>query len=160
MTLSGDTGITFPDSSTVPATATRSLVRLNTALGNGSTNTAIRRFTNIVTNQGTDISYTDSATLGASFTINTNGVYAISFTDSYSAAQNGGISKNSTQLTTSVVSITASDLLSAGGSAAANAWSSTAVVVYLVATDIIRAHTAVTPGVGTQAATFTIIRVA
>lgn len=45
--------------------------------GQGSTNTEIFRFTNIETNVGGDITYADSATLGASFTINTAGVYAL-----------------------------------------------------------------------------------
>ena len=41
----------------------KSMVRLNTANGYGSTNVCIRRFTNVVTNQGSDITYVDSATL-------------------------------------------------------------------------------------------------
>jgi len=56
-----------------------SLVRCKTHNGYGSTNTRIPRFTTTITNQGSDITYTDSATLGASFTINTTGVYAINF---------------------------------------------------------------------------------
>ena len=67
--VSGTTG-TFTGAVTTPL----SYVRLNTANGYGSTNTKIRRFTNIVNNVGTDITYADSATLGNTFTINANGV--------------------------------------------------------------------------------------
>ena len=40
---------------------TPSMVRLNTSNGYGSTNVKIRRFTNIITTQGSDITYVDSA---------------------------------------------------------------------------------------------------
>ena len=81
----GNAGATTQDLITVAAdgnvqltkTASQSMVRLNTSNGYGSTNTVIKRYTNVVTNQGVDITYADSATLGASFTINTAGVYAI-----------------------------------------------------------------------------------
>jgi hypothetical protein len=71
-------------------------VRLNTVNGFGSTNTMIRRFTNTTINTGTDITYADSATLGATFTINTAGVYAISYSDSFAASADMGLSLNST----------------------------------------------------------------
>ena len=87
------------------------MVRLNTANGYGSTNTVIRRFTNVVNNQGSDITYTDSATLGSSFTINVNGVYSISYSDTFNAPSACGISLNSSQLTTGINSINVSDIL-------------------------------------------------
>jgi hypothetical protein len=67
VSLDGTGQPTFPKQPLV--TLAQSMVRLNTANGYGSTNTAIRRFTNVVTNQGTDITYADSATLGTTFTI-------------------------------------------------------------------------------------------
>jgi hypothetical protein len=137
-----------------------SMVRLNTANGYGSSSTAIRRFTNVVTNQGTDITYADSATLGASFTINTNGVYAISYTDSMSANSHIGISLNSNQLTTSITSITTTnvvaDVLVSTGFAA-----SCGATMYLSSGDVIRPHNGgVSTGSQTNSVQFVITRVA
>jgi hypothetical protein len=120
-----------------------SSVRVDTANGYGSTGTKIRRFSNVRDNVGTDIVYADSATDGASFTIKTDGVYSIT----YSASQDGinqyiGISKNSSQLTTDIVSINASDRLAqefcgdVAGLDASCSW-----IGYLLAGDVIRPHT-------------------
>jgi len=62
-------------------TAPRSEVTVDTGNGYGSTNTRLRRYSNIRKNIGSDITYADSATLGASFTINTAGIYAITASD-------------------------------------------------------------------------------
>ena len=138
-------------------TAVQSMVRVNTAAGYGSTNTAIRRFTNVVTNQGADITYADSATLGASFTINTNGVYAISYTDAFTAANDLAVSKNATSFTglPSTLSEVLFESSSVGGVGTRNSCGGSA---YLVAGDIVRAH-----GTGVASGTrqyFTITRVA
>lgn len=140
--------------------ATPSMVRLNTANGYGSTNTAIRRFTNTVTNQGSDITYADSATNGASFTINTNGVYAVSYTDQFSAASTLGISLNSNQLTTAIESITASNRMCSGYIPAANTMETVTVTAYLSAGDVVRAHAGASTGNNSALAQFTIARVA
>jgi hypothetical protein len=142
------------------ATTTNSMVRVNTANGYGSTNTMIRRFTNVVTNQGSDITYADSATLGATFTINTNGVYAVSFNDSYGSTEHVGISKNSTQLTTQFFSITLADKVAAMTTAGTNLASNCGVTLYLTAGDVIRAHTTGYAFAGASASMFTITRVA
>ena len=160
--LTGDQTIagtkTFSSTPVLPA---QSMVRLNTANGLGSTNTAIRRFTNTVTNQGTDITYADSATLGASFTINTNGVYAISFNDQFNVNAPMGISLNSTQLTTSIQNITQADILCQSYTSAANIAALTSCTVALVAGDVIRPHVvaSVTAGASTTMVQFTITRV-
>lgn len=118
-----------------------SMIRLNTGNGFGSTNTKIRRFTTTVQTVGSDITYADSATLGATFTINRAGVYSISFTDRCSAiATIIGISKNSTQLTTNIDTITAADRLVVQNSFTTNAMSNVSVTVVLAAGDVIRAH--------------------
>jgi hypothetical protein len=135
-----------------------SMVRLNTANGYGSTNTVIRRFTNVVANQGTDITYADSATNGATFTINTNGVYAISYDDSFTAASNSGISLNSTQLTTSIALINIADVVSQTTHDAANHPYNSAATLYLLSGSVIRAHAGANT-TGTVPATFTITRV-
>lgn len=134
------------------------VVRVNTANGNGSTNTAVRRFTNIVTNTGSDITYADSATLGGTFTINTDGVYAISYSDSFGAAADFGISLNSTQLTTSINAITLADRLVMTTTNAANTAENNSITLPLSATDVIRAH-ASNNTVGANAALFAISRV-
>ena len=56
-----------------------SAVRLYGGNGMGSINTQVRRFASVATNIGSDIIYTDSATLGATFLINTPGIYTISY---------------------------------------------------------------------------------
>ena len=138
-----------------------SMVRLNTANGYGSTNTTIRRFTNTVTNQGSDITYADSATLGATFTINTTGVYGISYCDNFTSAVYLGISLNSTQLTIGISSITAADRLCAIATSAADFPGAVGTTVALVAGSVIRAHTSAgTTGTIVGAAQFTITKVA
>jgi hypothetical protein len=121
-------------------TDTVSMVRLNTANGYGSTNTVIRRFTNVVTNQGTDITYADSATLGASFTINTAGVYSISHTDFQT---NGfvGISLNTTQPTTNIQALSnPSEVLAAVFTAITNGAGCPSWTGFLPAGSVVRPH--------------------
>ena len=144
-----------------PIVPLQSMVRLHTANGYGSTNTVIRRFTTVVTNQGTDITYADSATLGATFTINTAGVYAISYSDQFVSASVMGLSLNSNQLTTVIHIIAAADTLNVtttGGSGWPSCSSHTG---YFVPGDVIRAHTSGdTTGGSPNACQFTITRVA
>jgi hypothetical protein len=95
-TLSSDYAITLP---ALPATTSfvtidasgnmqtsssiqNSYVKLSTSNGYGSTNTKILRYLNVDANVGGDITYSDSATLGNSFVINADGVYAMSVTQS------------------------------------------------------------------------------
>lgn len=119
-----------------------SQIRLHTGNGRGSTNIAIRRFATVVENIGTDITYTDSTTDGATFTVNSDGWYEISYADvSASAASTYGISLNSTQLTTGIQSITTSDVLKMQ-TVAASLGASVEICVYLETGDIIRAHNA------------------
>jgi hypothetical protein len=137
-----------------------SMVRLNTGNGQGSTNTAIHRFLTTVTNQGSDITYADSATLGGSFTINTSGIYAVSFSGAATAVSYQSITLNCTQLSTSPVSLTnVSEVLSIGYSTAANNSTSTSWTGYLPATSIVRAQGTVSTSLTTPAAQFTIVRV-
>ena len=153
--VSGTTG-TFTGAVTTPL----SYVRLNTANGYGSTNTVIRRFTNIVNNVGTDITYADSATLGGTFTINTNGVYSVSYSDQFNASAWLGLSFNSTQLTTSILSISITDILSASTTSALNLPATTSSTFYAAATTVIRAHTQGTAsGSNPRGEQFTIARV-
>lgn len=126
------------------AASSQNEVVLDTGNGNGTSSGAnsIRRFSNIELNVGTAISYADSLLNGATFTVNETGYYAISFSDSYSLAGRAlGISRNSSQLTTAIQNINASDRLILNMSGAAGDFVSTSVTTYLVAGDVIRAHT-------------------
>jgi len=140
-------------------TQSDSSVRLDTASGYGSTaSNKIRRFSNVRDNIGSDIAYLDSATNGASFTISSAGTYHISFSDS---ANSGyiGISKNSSQLTTSIVSINTADRLAmetvtGSGETGSVSWNG-----YLLAGDVIRPHTDASGGGTADRSSFTISKV-
>ena len=175
VTVNGTTGVSLiqdgvvtsakiVDGSVTPADtqvgALPSMVIVNTANGYGSTNTLIRRFTNVVTNQGSDITYADSATLGASFTINTNGVYSINFNDCNSAVGTTGISLNSSQLTTSVLTIPVINRLAYSAIGSANWNVCLSSLRYFSAGDIIRVHMDTAIASGSFANIFTITRVA
>jgi hypothetical protein len=120
-----------------------SLVRLNTANGYGSTNTAIRRYSNVVTNQGADITYTDSATAGASFTINTSGIYAISMSEQASStACWAAIALNPATLTLTAASLPSNEVLAISTSQAGSGYPcSVAWTGYLPAGAVIRPFT-------------------
>lgn len=136
-----------------------SMIRVNTANGYGSTATAIRRFSNVVVNQGSDITYTDSPTAGASFTINTAGVYAISYCDQFASANTAGLSLNDTNLTgdisaSAVGAILAANTVNAASHAANPVWSG-----FLPAGSIIRANSAgLASGGNVKFCQFTIVK--
>jgi hypothetical protein len=138
--IDGTAGITTPaiTSTTTPVVTTpQSSIKVNTANGYGSTNTRIRRFSNVQTSQGTDITYADSATLGASFTINTSGVYSISYTDSFNVTDAAVITLNDSAPTTSPV---ITDSLASGQCPAAAQLANAAWTGYLTQGSIIRAR--------------------
>lgn len=116
-------------------------VRVQGGNGYGSTNNKIRRFTNTLTSTGSDITYADSAANGGSFTINATGLYAISYTDLFSAASNIGLSLNSSELTTGIHAITAASRIGLATSNAANQAGHVSVTLKLTSGDVIRAHT-------------------
>lgn len=160
VSLTGDQTIsgvkTFTSQPIVPA---QSMVRLNTSNGYGSTNTKIRRFTTVVKNQGSDITYADSATLGGSFTINTAGVYSVSYSEVGTAGMYAGLSLNTAGPTTGVQSLTRSEILSFGNPGG-NAPQCIPWTGYLAAGDVVRAHTdGTTDGTPANGQQFTICRV-
>lgn len=71
-------------------------VIVHTGNGYGSTNTKRRRYSTIFKNVGTSITYSDSATLGASFTINIDGTYYVKRKDSSSTTFQMGVALNPT----------------------------------------------------------------
>ena len=178
ITLSGSAGITLPSGSAgvgttdtqtltnktftnFPTITNLSYIFLNTANGYGSTNTKIRRFTNVVNNVGSDITYADSATLGATFTINTAGIYSASYNDQFSSTSNFGLSINSTQLTTDIQNNTVSNILSVALTPLANQPGVASATFYAAAATVIRAHAQGTAtGSQPNLCQFTIARVA
>jgi hypothetical protein len=137
----------------------QSMVRLDGANGFGSTNTAIKRYTNVRLNQGSDITYADSATLGASFTINTAGVYAIMVSSNNAGTSYPGISLNTTQPSTSIIALTnASERLAvssgSGGNMGEAVW-----IGYLLAGSVVRPHTDIAASSGPASEYCTITKV-
>lgn len=112
------------------------VVTVHTGNGHGSTNTKIRRFTTAMTNTGTAITYADSAANGASFTIVTGGIFAITYQETDDSGD-FGISVNSAELTTSVRSI----LIATRRALASSVGSQATAIVRLIATDVVRPHT-------------------
>lgn len=113
-------------------------VTVDTGNGFGSSGLYARRFANVDVNFGTDITLTQSATDGDSFTINQNGVYAISYTDYSQFGDTFVISLNSSPSVT-INSLTPANRLCAA-SLSAGALESCAVTIGLSAGDVIRAH--------------------
>src|SRR5215471_16225278 len=70
-------------------------ISVNTGNGFGSVGVYARRFLNVDVATGSDITYTQDATNGDSFSINTTGIYAISDTDFSWLADTFSISLNS-----------------------------------------------------------------
>lgn len=141
----------------------RSKVIASTGNGEGSSNTAIMRFSSNSTS-GSDITYADSSTNGATFTIATAGLYFMNlvFEGATNTAANAGISLNSAQLTTSISSITAANRIGWGYMPAISGDSSVvnvSIMYDLAVNDVIRAHTSVSPTNTSSRTKFTIIRI-
>lgn len=62
-------------------------------IARGSTNTTIARFQTVVGSAGSDLTVTDSSTLGTYVTVNTAGTYAVWAAYPHSGASNVGIKK-------------------------------------------------------------------
>jgi hypothetical protein len=162
VTIDASQVVTFAKQPVV--TAAQSMIRLNTPNGWGSSSTRIRRFSTVVTSQGSDITYTtsaDNSVLGCVFTINTNGVYSVSYSDCFNAEGWIGISLNSSQLSTAVQSINISDILSTTYVSINNSGNFVGWVGYLPSGSVVRPHTAsASTGSNPNTAQFTITRVA
>lgn len=147
----------------VSSSPAENIVKVHTGNGHGSTNTRIRRFTTVLTNTGSAITYADSAANGASFTINETGLYAITYQDGGAGSQDiaFGVSVNSNELTTAVDSIAIDHLL---GFTAINTnltSNSFSTVAKLTIGDVVRPHTDAAPASTTaQTSNFRIRKIA
>lgn len=117
-------------------------LRLNTANGYGSPATRIRRFTNVVFNQGSGFTYADSASLGATVTITANGIYSFSYTDEFSVDASMGLTKNVTagEAAGNVVSVPVAKRLAVVSSSAASRMAEASWTGYLVIGDVVTPH--------------------
>jgi hypothetical protein len=151
---------TIPLSSAVLVNEQDTALTVISANGYGSTANKIVRFSTVEKSVGSDVQFSDSATQGSSFTVLESGVYSVNASCGISSLDFVGISRNSTQLTTNVVSINAGDVLAlsriATGAAGSNSWHSVAWSGYLNAGDVLRLHTDGTTLVNTQHTRFSI----
>ena len=137
-------GASAPSWATVSAGAGNQGIIVNTGNGWGSTNTLIRRFATTQSSVGTDITYADSAANGASFTINTTAIYSMSYTERFNAAGYFGISVNSTELSTTIETITDTNRFALQYIPNGNGAYSVNVTARLASGDVVRAHTSIT----------------
>lgn len=157
LTIDGNGKFLFPQGSAA-RTDTISMVRLSGSPGNGSTLTNYRRFSTVERNTGADITYADSAANGASFTINTAGIYAIAYSGQSTNATHFALTKNDAAWNPSghASSTLGMATSSATGYGAVVSWTG-----FLAANDVIQCISWAQPGVGgtTSGDGFTIVRI-
>jgi hypothetical protein len=137
----------FPNGVTTKGASVDSEIVLHTGSGHGSPGTKIRTFTTVQVNIGSALTLTQSVADGDSVTINTDGIYTITYSDRINGSTSGrmGISINASSLSTDIDSLAASEVLAYEfmGEAAANTQgdsTSVSVTRRLSAGDIIRPH--------------------
>lgn len=127
--------------------------------GYGSTNTAIRYFTDVDTaNQG-DFTYDNSATDGLSVTIPADGVYRLTALLRYDTANDIGMSVNATggELTSNLSTISASHIITFGSVVSSQHTNICVPDAVLSAGDVVRVHTV--PGHNATAGQFSYFRI-
>lgn len=129
-----------PATGTETNTASSDYILLQGPNGTGSTYGFNRRFSSVVVNTATWATYADSATDGASITINENGIYYIQYSDAFaSVSLSIAISKN--KLTPSVITTGAvpdAARIAVGRTQGADAGGFVSASVYLTSGDVIR----------------------
>lgn len=128
--------------------------------GHGAIDTKVRLLASTVTESGSSgVTVSSSANNGTAFTINTKGFYLIYYIDSCSTASAKiGISKNSTQLTTNIQSITAANRLAMVDTAGTGLLTTCFWQGSLDVGDIVRPHTDGTPNAAATTLRFGIYR--
>jgi len=142
----------------------RSEIIVDTGNGHGSGSTKIRRLTNVRKSVGNAITYTtsaDTSVLGSVFTVNENGIFAITYTDVRTdAGTTIGLSVNSGTLTTNIGTVTyANGRRSIAGSGGATIEVVCCWTGNLVAGDVVRPHTTGSVQTTTDTCMFTIAKV-
>jgi len=122
----------------------RHQIRLHTQNAYGSTDTAIAQFSTEQENVGSAMTYVhaNAGVNGTKVTINEAGLYSFTFGHVRGTTANiyFGLSLNSTQLTTIIVSITTADRLIVGIAGLVDTPSVVSWTGFLAAGDIVRAH--------------------
>lgn len=138
----------FPFGLNSPVAPSR--IILDTGNGVGSINTTVRRYVNVRENfGGADLTYSDSASLGGSITVNTTGLYFLMLTDTQDTTQTGFmITKNS--LVTDSSNPNAS-IVMASADSTATLFVSGSGVRFLTAGDVLRVTTNAPTGNSTRA---------
>ena len=163
-TLTAGSGISITNGagsiSIAASPITQSTVWLSNGNGFGSTATKIRRYSSTVLSTGSDITYADSATNGATFTINTAGCYSMWCTDVSVNNAFIGFSKNASSTTTSINSLSvANGRLSMQPGIATGFVEFCSSIVWCAANDVIRPHFDGSQTDTSDAVTFYITRV-
>jgi len=112
--------------------------------GHGSTNTRIRRWTDVQKNSlGAHATYVDSAANGMSVTINVPGLYGFEYADSDSAGgENFGVTLNEgATLSTNIIALTHTQGVRMRTSMSTGVEGQLSGVIRLVVNDVIRSHT-------------------
>lgn len=124
----------------------------HTSGGFGSTATKIPYFNTVVTNtlNGHATITNNDSTNGLAITINTAGVYSVSFWFDPSSADQAGISVNASSVTTNITSLAAAERIQLSYGNSAGFTISVSATKYFNANDVIRPHTNGS-GVGTAA---------
>lgn len=136
LTVSGG----VPTWSTPTMSLSQHEIHLTTGNGHGSSGTCVRRFSTTVTNTGSAMTYADSATNGMSVTVNTTGLYYMSYSDMRTTnTPEVNITKNASALNVSPFTLTNGTVL-ATAFAPTNTWAQCSALAYLTAGDIIRAQ--------------------
>lgn len=119
------------------------MIRVTTANGYGSAGTKITRYSGVEQIKGAAVTYQDSVTNGASFTINESGVYGITVVGSNSVGAGiVGVSRNASSLTTDIYGLPSNERLVEQETETAGYRISASGTFYLEAGDIIRPHNA------------------
>ena len=121
--------------------------------GYGATRTMRKVFTTIEEDVGTAVTYTNTAADGLEITVNEDGLYKFIYRDeSGNSSQPFGIVLNNTEYTTSINSVTETDIKSFAYTPTSNIPVQQTLVVRLSSGDIIAPHTsgAATPGTSSR----------
>lgn len=128
--------------------------RWNTVSGYGSVNNKIRTFTNnTIVSDDVVVTVVNSATNGFSITANIDCKIKIGYSDQFTSGNWLGFSLNSTQLTTSILTITTADKLITATTASVDFACHVSFSGKLSAGDVVRPHTSGTASGATPANT-------
>ncbi len=136
----GFANVTATNPGLAPATASLGRFFVGVGTGSAGTNTAIATFSTIFESAGNDITYVQDGSLGDSFTINADGLYAMMHSNIFNASNNMGISRNSSQLSTNIEAIANADAIALTVTTGNDESGSCSTTMYLVKGDVIRAH--------------------